>query len=133
MNDAVRIARINRQVAQMQTLERLLYNPAVEFVGGMYAIENLFPDAKGKKITTISQSGPNMFNPLWFVQNLFGSKEITATTETSTESNEEHWAKNALMWIIIAQQLAPTLPGVVQGVGSVVGGVTGLLTKGATK
>lgn len=132
-SDAVKIARYQRQAAQLAALERVLYNPAVEFVGGMYAIEHLFPDAKGKKITTTSQSGPNFFNPLWFIENLFGSKETTTTTETSTESNEEHWAKNALLWIIIAQQLAPALPGVVQGVGSAVGGVSGLLTKGVTK
>jgi len=133
MNEALKLARIQRSTAQLQMIERLLYNPAVEFIGGMYAIEKLFPDAVGKKITTTSQSGPNFFNPLWFVANLFGSKETTTTTETSTESNEEHWAKNALLWIIIAQQLAPVLPAVVQGTGSAVSGVAGLLTKGAVK
>ena len=124
-SDAVKIARYNRQAAQLAALERVLYNPAVEFIGGMYAIENLFPEASRKQIVKTT-SGTSPLNPLRFLWEIFGSKETTTTTEIVNESTEEHWAKNALMWIIIAQQVAPVIPGVVQAGGSAISGVASL-------
>jgi hypothetical protein len=130
MNENLKIARLNKQVAMMNTAKDIMFNPAVELLLGLVAIEALYPkSAQSPGTMTVTERKTNYGNPLWFIQELFGSKSTTTTT-LDLEASQEQFAKNALMWVIIAQQLAPYTPSIVQGATSGISGIAGLLTKG---
>lgn len=122
-SEAYQIAKMNRQAQTQRDIIALINNPAVEFIAGMYAIEHMFPE--GQK-TTIVKSSPSFWgNPLWIFKQMSGQNTTTETTTTEASSTQEQWAKNALMWIIIAQQLAPVAPQLLDSAGNVLSGVTG--------
>lgn len=127
-SDTLKLARIQRQQAGLDLAKQALFNPVVELLAGMAVIDHMYPQGETSAEIVTTTNKPNFGNPLWFLTELFGSKETTTTTEIRNTANDR--AKNALMWVILAQQLAPAVPGIVQGVGSLAGG---LLTKGVTK
>lgn len=124
-SEAVQLAKINRQAQTQRNIVALISNPALEFIAGMYAIEHMFPE--GQKTTTIKTSPSFWGNPLWVFQQMTGQNTSTTSTITETTSTQEQWAKNALMWIIIAQQLAPVAPQLIDSAGNVISGVSGAL------
>jgi len=134
-SEAVKIAKINRQIALMDTVKQVASNPAVELIVGLHFINGMYPE--GSK-STIKATVPAIVSPVSMIKNFFGiGSEIKMEQYTESTSTAEEWARQALLWVIIAQQLAPYAPAIITGVGNTLTGVTGavggLLTKAGTK
>jgi hypothetical protein len=43
-SEAVKIARINKQIAMMDTLKQVASNPAFELIAGLYLIDRMYPE-----------------------------------------------------------------------------------------
>jgi len=140
MNEQLKLARVNKQIAMMDTAKQALFNPVVEFIVGMALIDNLYPDNK----TSVNDRG-ELVKEVVTVQGPLGigaglkimDVDPSGYATISNKSTKGDWARDTLKWIIFLQQIGPYAPGIVQGVGTglagVAGAVTGVLTKGAVK
>jgi len=134
-SESLKIAKINRQIALMETIKQVTVNPAVELIVGLKVLDGMYPE--GKKNTLVTTM-PSPINPIGIIKNFFGvGQELKVEQYTENTSTAEEWARQALLWVIIAQQLAPYVPSIVQGATNSLTGIAGIagsvLTKGATK
>jgi len=134
MNEALKLAREQKKIAQLNAVKDLMFNPVVEFVAGMYLIDTLYPDVKANDRGELVREQVDVHGPLGIGAGfMFVDVDKSGYGTIANKSTKGDWARDTLKWIILIQQIGPYAPGIVQGLGSTVAGVAGALTKGAVK